>query len=487
MPRSSPTTLDANGIVVDIGRALDVLKEVLKPLNYKNLDEMPEFKGVNTTTEFLTKYIFDRLAHHAREGDLGRDGRELTAIRITISESHVARASTRRRCGEARCVCGARRSCDADRRLCLRPPHDRGIARSSAGRSMSIGLGDGFPRPTPETKAAARDKLARRAEGLPHRCRRPGVWRPAGGRERVARHAIAARAGASSAGAGNRSCAAPTRRHCEISEYEALAAARGVVVTSPSTAQLLVDDYDVPPDLITVACPGTDRGEIAKGSSDGIVRLLAVGSVVPRKGYDVLIAALAPLADLPWRLTIAGDRTRDEAAALQLDAEIVEPQAWPDRSTCWARCRRSASRALYAGADLFVLPSRFEGYGMAFAEALAHGLPVVGTTAGAIPDTVPPDAGVLVEPNDVKALTRTLRMLIDESEGAAVARRRARARPARRCRPGMTQAKLLPARSRRWHELQRGLARIARALRPPRAQHGRDRCGGGGAFRRGRR
>ena len=86
-------TLDANGIVVDIGRALDTLKEVLKPLNYKNLDEVPEFKGKNTTTEFLTKYIFDRLAHHAREGDLGRPGRELKAIRVSIGESHVARAS----------------------------------------------------------------------------------------------------------------------------------------------------------------------------------------------------------------------------------------------------------------------------------------------------------------------------------------------------------------------------------------------------------
>ena len=86
-------TLDPNGIVIDIGRALDALKEVLKPLNYKNLDEVPEFKGKNTTTEFLTKYIFDRLAHHAREGDLGRDGHELNAIRITISDSHVARAT----------------------------------------------------------------------------------------------------------------------------------------------------------------------------------------------------------------------------------------------------------------------------------------------------------------------------------------------------------------------------------------------------------
>jgi 6-pyruvoyl-tetrahydropterin synthase len=85
--------LDNNGVVVDIGRALDVLKEVLKPLNYKNLDEIPTFKGANTTTEFLTKYIFDRVAHHAREGDLGRNGRELNALRITLSESHVARAT----------------------------------------------------------------------------------------------------------------------------------------------------------------------------------------------------------------------------------------------------------------------------------------------------------------------------------------------------------------------------------------------------------
>ncbi len=84
--------LDPNGIVIDIGRALDVLKATLKPLNYSNLDERPEFKGVNTTTEFLTKYIFDQLAKAARSGDLGRDGKELHAIRVTISESHVARA-----------------------------------------------------------------------------------------------------------------------------------------------------------------------------------------------------------------------------------------------------------------------------------------------------------------------------------------------------------------------------------------------------------
>lgn len=84
--------LDANGIVVDIGRAHDALKAVLAPLDYRNLDEAPDFAGVNTTTEFLARHVFDRMAEAARTGALGRDGRELAAIRITISESHLARA-----------------------------------------------------------------------------------------------------------------------------------------------------------------------------------------------------------------------------------------------------------------------------------------------------------------------------------------------------------------------------------------------------------
>jgi 6-pyruvoyl-tetrahydropterin synthase len=84
--------LDANGIVVDIGCAHTVLEAILGPLNYRNLDAVPEFQGANTTTEFLTKHIFDQLAEAARAGRLGRDGRELKAIRVTLSESHIARA-----------------------------------------------------------------------------------------------------------------------------------------------------------------------------------------------------------------------------------------------------------------------------------------------------------------------------------------------------------------------------------------------------------
>ena len=84
--------LDANGVVVDIGRAHEALKGTLDSLNYRNLDELPEFKGVNTTTEFLARHIYERLAEAARGDKLGRADRELGAIRVTISESHVARA-----------------------------------------------------------------------------------------------------------------------------------------------------------------------------------------------------------------------------------------------------------------------------------------------------------------------------------------------------------------------------------------------------------
>ena len=85
-------TLDENGVVIDIGKAHQVLKETIEPLNYRNLDEIPDFNGKNTTTEFLTKYIFDCLAKVAKNNNLGRLGTEIHAIRVTLSESHVARA-----------------------------------------------------------------------------------------------------------------------------------------------------------------------------------------------------------------------------------------------------------------------------------------------------------------------------------------------------------------------------------------------------------
>jgi 6-pyruvoyl-tetrahydropterin synthase len=83
-------TLDEHGIVVDIGRAHEALKGVLAPLNYRNLDDLPQFKGINTTTEFVTKFVFDQLAGMARNDMLGRAGREIAAIRVTVLESPSA-------------------------------------------------------------------------------------------------------------------------------------------------------------------------------------------------------------------------------------------------------------------------------------------------------------------------------------------------------------------------------------------------------------
>ena len=82
--------LDVNGIVVDIGRAHEILKSVLEPLNYKNLDAVPEFAGQNTTTEFLAKHIFDRIVAAARDGALGPNADGLETVKVTLGESHVA-------------------------------------------------------------------------------------------------------------------------------------------------------------------------------------------------------------------------------------------------------------------------------------------------------------------------------------------------------------------------------------------------------------
>ncbi len=213
------------------------------------------------------------------------------------------------------------------------------------------------------------------------------------------------------------------------SERAALSFARRVIVTSAATARMLAADYDVPSDRITVAPPGSDPVASAPGSKDGIVRLLAVGSLVPRKGYDVLIAALAMIRDLPWQLTIAGD-ARDPATALHIDRQIADLNLG-QRIAVVGAVPSERLAGLYATSDLFVLASRYEGYGMAFADAIAHGLPVIGTTAGAVPDTVPEGTGILIAPDDVAALAKALRALIgdrDERRRLAAAARAAAAR-----------------------------------------------------------
>jgi glycosyltransferase involved in cell wall biosynthesis len=199
------------------------------------------------------------------------------------------------------------------------------------------------------------------------------------------------------------------------SERSALAAVRHVIVTGAVTARLLVSDYAVLAERITIAPPGVDRVARSQGSRDGAVALLSVGALVPRKGFDVLLAALSTITDLPWRLTIAGARDRSPETAARLAATIFAMKLG-ERVTLAGAVSSERLAELYAQADLFVLASRFEGYGMAFAEAIAHGVPVIGTTAGAIPETVPAGAGLLVPPDDTDALAAALRSVIENTE-----------------------------------------------------------------------
>jgi glycosyltransferase involved in cell wall biosynthesis len=127
----------------------------------------------------------------------------------------------------------------------------------------------------------------------------------------------------------------------------------------------------------------------------------------------VLVEALAQVRDLDWELLCIGSLERDPVTtravrrmikAARLDRRVTLAGEWPPQSVARA----------YKLADIFVLPSFYEGYGMAYAEAMAHGLPIIATAAGAIPETVPREAGLLVRPGDAAALARALRRMIAE-------------------------------------------------------------------------
>ena len=190
---------------------------------------------------------------------------------------------------------------------------------------------------------------------------------------------------------------------------------------------------------ITVAVPGIDRVCPPPRDRNGTVSLLSVGSLVPRKGYDVLLDALAHVADLAWHLTIVGDRDPQRRPAAEKIEQRVSVLKLSRRVTLAGAVPTERLADLYAQADLFVLASRHEGYGMAFAEAIAHGVPVIGTTAGAIPETVPADAGVLVPPDDAAALAAALRRLIGNGEATSSSRRPV-PRPPPRCLPTWAQS-----------------------------------------------
>jgi len=228
--------------------------------------------------------------------------------------------------------------------------------------------------------------------------------------------------------------APPRQRALFDSERRALATAHGVIVTSPSTARALAA-FDVPAARIAVVEPGTERAALATGT--GELALLCVASVTPRKGHALLVEALAALKDRRWTLHCAGSLAMDPACAAAL-RQAIEHHGLRERVLLHGELDEAGLQPLYAGADAFVLPSFHEGYGMAFAEALARGLPVIGTTAGALPDTVPAQAGALVAPGDAAALRDALRRLLDDA--AWRARLAAGARAARERLPDWAQS-----------------------------------------------
>lgn len=197
------------------------------------------------------------------------------------------------------------------------------------------------------------------------------------------------------------------------SERTALTGVRHVIVTSPSTARIVVAEYGVPEARVSIVLPGNDRA-LPAARHHRTLKLLSVGAMVPRKGHDLLVAAFATLKDLNWSLTIVGP-PRDEITVAHVVEEIDRFEL-QDRVIVAGALLGDKLEALYNESDVFVLASRFEGYGMAYAEAISHGLPIVGTTAGAIPETVPADVGILVPPGDVTALAEALRLMISDRE-----------------------------------------------------------------------
>jgi len=212
------------------------------------------------------------------------------------------------------------------------------------------------------------------------------------------------------------------------SERTALAAARAVIVTGDGTAQVL-RSYGVRPERIAVVEPGTDRAPMARGSRNPL-HLVSVAAVTPGKGHETLIRAVLPLRDRKWRLTCAGSVERHPPTAARM-RDMLRAEDLEDRVSLVGELDAAALATLYDAADLFVHPTLHETYGMVVAEALARGMPVIGSATGAIPDLVGADAGLLVTPGDVDAFTRALSCVLDDAglrERLAAGARRVRDR-----------------------------------------------------------
>jgi glycosyltransferase involved in cell wall biosynthesis len=197
-------------------------------------------------------------------------------------------------------------------------------------------------------------------------------------------------------------------------ERAALRWVNAVIVTSCATATTLTSDFGVPGDRITVAIPGVEaRPRAISPRSPGPMRILSLGQVSPRKAYHILVEALAALPHRDFVATIAGDIDRNPVIARALNDQIARA-GLADRIRLAGVVSEEESARLHSEADVFACPSLYEGYGMALAEAMAWGLPSVATTGGAIPQVVPPEAGLLVPPGDARAFGAALQVVLGD-------------------------------------------------------------------------
>ena len=184
-----------------------------------------------------------------------------------------------------------------------------------------------------------------------------------------------------------------------------------IVVTSEATGERLAADFGVDQDRIKVVVPGTDDAPRSIGSGGPGCHILSIGTLVPRKGHDVLLRALARLFDLDWQLTIVGSPERDPIYARALEA-LVEELGITRPVRFAGEVVGDALEALWQRADVFALATHWEGYGMAIAEALKRGVPVAVTDGGAAGRLVTPESGVACPVGDRINLSKALRRLI---------------------------------------------------------------------------